>query len=42
MNRKEALALKEDRDYWKKLCAELSEKNIELEKENRRLREEEK
>lgn len=33
MNRKEALALKEDRDYWKKLCKELSDKNIQLETE---------
>lgn len=31
MNQKEALVLKNDRDYWKTLCSELSNNNVEKE-----------
>ena len=33
MSRKEFLSLKQDRDYWKNLCKEISDKNTQLEEE---------
>jgi hypothetical protein len=37
VNKKEYIALIDDRNHWKKLCKELSDKNFELEEEVRRL-----
>ena len=39
MTMKSIKILTEDRNYWKNLCSELSDKSVELEIENKRLRE---